>query len=440
MEREDGEWRISVPPPWLIVPRQWFEQRFRQVSLYFFDPSGQLLVPEPVFVPRGLQFASSLVNGLLRGPSVELTTAEQTFLPAGLRSVSVPVDGDGIAHVDLTSDSGAMSPPQPSAAEPMVSQLAWTLRQDLDIERFQVSVDGRAVQLSNGESEFSVDHGRDYAPYGATASDTLYGIRDGRMVAGSPENLDQVSGAFGQQDLGLRSVHPDVQGDRVAGASSDGSHLWLASVNDPDVGATALVSDGQDLLDPAWDLRDRLWMVDRTSAGAVVRYLRGGRLHTLTVEGITGADITDFLVSRDGSRLVAVRRDEAGDETIVASRILSSGDGRLVQALAARDITDPETLGNRIRDISWRSPTTITVLYQTRRRLFLVRSASLDGAPVTLDALSITIGDKVRGLVGSPVPQESSYALVPGGLVDLSAPSAAPIPIDFRVTSLGYAG
>ena len=39
MALEDGEWRIAQPPPYLMVTRSWFAQRFHQASLYFFDPS-----------------------------------------------------------------------------------------------------------------------------------------------------------------------------------------------------------------------------------------------------------------------------------------------------------------------------------------------------------------------------------------------------------------
>ncbi len=52
MVPEDGEFRIAGPPDALIVPQSWYAQRFRQVSLYFFDPTSQVLVPDPVFVPR----------------------------------------------------------------------------------------------------------------------------------------------------------------------------------------------------------------------------------------------------------------------------------------------------------------------------------------------------------------------------------------------------
>ena len=71
MTMEDGEWRIARAPDALIVPESWFEQRFRQVSLYFFDPTAQILVPEPVFVPRGDQLATTLIEALLRGPGGE---------------------------------------------------------------------------------------------------------------------------------------------------------------------------------------------------------------------------------------------------------------------------------------------------------------------------------------------------------------------------------
>ena len=50
---EDGEWRIDGLPDALIVPETWFEDQFRRMSLYFFDPTAQILVPEPVFVPHG---------------------------------------------------------------------------------------------------------------------------------------------------------------------------------------------------------------------------------------------------------------------------------------------------------------------------------------------------------------------------------------------------
>ena len=83
MQIEEGEWRIAEAPDALIVDRDWFDQRFQQVSLYFFDLSGTFLVPEPVFLPRGDQLPTALTQRLLAGPPAELRRVERTFVPAG---------------------------------------------------------------------------------------------------------------------------------------------------------------------------------------------------------------------------------------------------------------------------------------------------------------------------------------------------------------------
>ena len=41
------------PPDAMVVPRPHFETRYREYSLYFFDPTGSVLVPEPVYLPAG---------------------------------------------------------------------------------------------------------------------------------------------------------------------------------------------------------------------------------------------------------------------------------------------------------------------------------------------------------------------------------------------------
>lgn len=439
LEQEDGQWRIADPPDVVMVARSWFERRLAQASLYFFDPSGTILVPEPVFVPRGVQFASALVNGLLQGPAPDLSTSELSFLPTGLRPVvSVPVSDAGVAQVDLISDAGdvLLAPPE---TERLVAQLAWTLRQDAAIQRFRVTVGGREVKLPNGESEFSVTHGSAFAPYVADASPVLYGLRDGRLVAGTPRSLEEVAGPFGTEDYGLESVALDMRADRAAGVAGDGSTLWLAPVDDEEAPAL-LKSDGVDLLTPAWDFRDQLWTVDRRPEGAVVLHTLGTELRTLAVPGISGADVKDFLVSRDGSRLVAVVRGTGGADQIVVSRLVTTGDGEVLRALPAEPIIPPESAQGRIRDVAWWRTTGVVYLQAQSRRLFQVRSASVDGAAIGVESLFVTINDDVRQLVGSPNPTQETYAFSPEVLLDLAGPRDQRISVDPAVTQVSYVG
>jgi len=269
------------------------------------------------------------------------------------------------------------------------------------------------------------------------------------MVAGGTQSLVPVSGPFGQTDLGLRTVTPDLAADRAAGITADGSALYVEPVR-ADVGAEPakvkpVVEGVVDLLPPAWDFSGRLWIVDRRADGAAVRYLQPGadRVQEIDVTGISGADVKSFLVSRDGSRLVAVLRGE-DEDTVVVSRLLQTEDGESAGALAARQVDVEEGRLLRIRDIAWLTPTSIVVLHPAGDDLFQVRTASVDGAPGEVDDLSVTLDGRVIGLLGSPDPRQSTYAVVVDEqvdqLVDLAGPTGSNPEVDPGVTSLGYVG
>ena len=437
---EDGQVRIDRLPEFLIVPQDWYAQRFRQVSLYFFDPTSQVLVPDPVFVPRAADLASTLVRRLIAGPAPELTEHARNLLPPGTDpEISVPVSSDGVATVDLEGD---VAVPGLVDRGLLVAQLAWTLRQDSSVERLSVLVDGEPVTPA-GEDEVSVTTGEGFAPYVADANPLLFGLADGLLVAGAAQNLTQVDGPFGQTDLGLRSITPDLSAALAAGVTRDGGTLYVGPVRagaEP-AEATPVVTGATDLLVPAWDFSDRLWMVDRRPEGSVISYLREGQIEEIDIVGVTKQDVKSFLVSRDGSRFVAVLRG-ANEDRIVVSRLLQDPEGRVVGALPARKVDVEDGTGRRIRDITWRSPTSIVVLHAIgpQSGLFQVRSTSVDGAPSDADDLSLTIDDRVLGLAGTPDPQHDVYAVTPGSLIDISGPSGGDLALTPGITSLGYVG
>ena len=440
VQEENGAWRISDPPDALVVPESWFEQRFRQVSLYFFDPSGRVLVPEPVFVPRGEQLSSGLVNGLLAGPAEVIADNTLNAVPPDLRAaVSVPVTPTGVAEVELTSETGDAAMPTDQEAELMVAQLAWTLRQDPLVDRLSVTIDGDQVELANGVTEFSVEEGAEFAPYVAGASTVLYGLADGLLVAGSATNLDPVTGPFGTTPRGVRTISPDLLAERAAGVSSGGRSMLLGPVRGADAEVQTVVSDATNLLEPAWDFAGRLWFVDRRADGARIGYVQDQRVQPVDVPGISGQDVRHLLVSRDGSRLVAVVR-RRGADAIVVSRLLSSRQGLVERALRAVQVTEQDGRGLRIRDIAWRSPTSIAVLQEVSKELFQVRATTVDGAPTGLDSLSVTLDGKITGLAGTPQPGERLFALTPGGVIDLAGSAAGTTEIDPDVSSLDYVG
>ena len=68
LERIDGQWRVANPQSGVMVTRTYYDGYFRPFSLYFFDASGERLVPDLVHLAVGEQLPTGLVTALARGP------------------------------------------------------------------------------------------------------------------------------------------------------------------------------------------------------------------------------------------------------------------------------------------------------------------------------------------------------------------------------------
>ena len=436
MTREEGEWRIDDAPDALVVPESWFGQAYRRVSLYYLDPTGGILVPEPVYVPRGDQLTTSLVEALLRGPVGRATGVERSALPAGADvELAVVADSQGVAEVDLTGGAGM---PAETDATLMVAQLARTLAQDPGLTAFRVTLDGEPVTLAGGRTTFPMDEGQTLDPVAAQSTSLLFGLREGRLVLGVPGDMEVATGPLGTAAQGVRSVAVNLTGARVAAVSGGGDALLVTDVRDPDASVTEVLSGATDLLPPSWDHAGRLWALDRTAAGAAVTSVRDGRRTQVRVPGITGERVSRALVSRDGSRLVAVLDRRAGDR-IVVSRLRYDGRGRPLGGTRARTIAwdDPSPLA--VLDIGWSSATSIAVAHRLNGDLYQVRTLPVDGAPAGVAGLATTVQDRPRSLVSSPRATDPVYVVTRGGLVDALSGSRVAVE-DPPVTSLTYVG
>lgn len=433
---EDGEFRIADPADALVVPASWFQQRYRQVSLYFFDPIAQILVPEPVFVPQGDQLATSLVAGLLGGPPPQARGLVRTFVPTGLSvGLSVPVDDRGVADINLVGDAPRMTAEE---SELMLAQLAWTLRQDPDISALHVTVGGEELPIPGGASQFPIDGGDAFDPAGSKATTLLFGLSRGRLVWGSSGNLVPATGPFGDLDSDLDSVAARPDAAVAAAVDQDGHRVRTASVRDATGTALAdTILSGGTYARPSWDFAGRLWVLDRRRGGARVLVVEDGRAREVAVEGITGRDARALVVSRDGTRLVAVVATSAGDE-VVGARVLINGRGRVARTRSPFLVRSAE--GTRIDDITWTSPIRVGLLTATAPgSLYEVDVVAADGASVGVDVLSTIVSGRLLGLAGAPsdgTPMFAVYGERYVDMVDQSEYSAEVLPL----TQLDYAG
>ena len=438
---EDGEYRITNPPDALIVPLPWFNQRFRPTALYFFDPTGQILVPEPVYLPRGEQLATSLISGPLAGPGPDRSGVTRSFLPKGLTlRLSVPVTADGVADIQL---DGSPTGQTAAAVERMMAQLAWTLRQEPAISSFRVTVGDDVVQGPDGAGVYAVDAAGAYDPTVAGASTDIFGLRDGALVVRDGNQLRAVPGPLGVPGAGLRSAAVNLEATLAVGVTLDGTRVLKAPSDEGATRSEDLLSEvfvgGTDLLPPAWDFADRVWLVDRTDDGAVVRVIDRDRTRTIDVPLVSGTQVKSFLVSRDGTRFAAVVRGPSGDQLRIG-RIEANDRGAPSRIATTTSLVTDPGLPLRITDIAWNSPTSIAVLTPVvPRESFEVRTVSVDGSPSSPDAFSTTVSGRLTGLVGSEAVDLPTFGSTPTSLLDLLADASYGFLGD-APTGLRYAG
>lgn len=381
--RVDEEWRISALPDAMVIPRSHFQTRYQPMSVYFFDPTGSVLVPEQVHLPRGVQAPTLLVAGLLAGPSVAAQGVERSYLPAGTRlGVSVPVGEDGLAEVQLTPEVRELPEDQ---LERAVAQLAWTLRQVGEIQRFEITVDGTPVELPGG-SNVEVEEMGEFAPSVAAASTDLFGLRRRQVVqvVGNEEaTAAPLSGAFRPRSLGV-----DLPGARFALVTEDGSGVDV--VTREGAGSARRIYSGTDVLRPMWDHTGRTWLVDRTVAGARVVVVEKRVARPLRLPGLDGERVLGAALSRDGTRLALTVSGRAGGPSrLLLTRVVRREAGQPVRLTAPVELDTPQPL-ERGGDLGWRNPTTIAVLTRPTDSTSEVALAAVDGSSGSVGPVSPT--------------------------------------------------
>jgi hypothetical protein len=436
--QEGDAFRIASAPNALIVPDDWFQDHYAPASIYYLDPTARILVPEPVFVPTD-QVAAALVQRLLDEPSPGLKDVVRSFVPPGLTlGLSVPVSETVEATITLEGDPGPLTP---EAAKLMVYQFAWTLRQDERVTTFSITIGDQPVTMEGGTSQFSVELGSEYAPYEVQASSLLFRLQEGLLESGDSVSSALVDGPLGQDQYGVEDVSVSLTAGLVASVSGGRTALSLSSVNDQTHPVTEVLSRATRLLTPAWDFADRLWVVDQRSDGARISLIDTARDENrripVEVRGISGKQIRTFLISRDGTRLVAVVKGKQVD-TLRVSRIRYDAQGRHPEATRSHNLPWSAEDVQRIRDIGWRSVTSVGVLYQLTRDAAQVASVPVDGSSDQTNRVGLQ--DRGVALVASPAPNETLYIRTPDDLADPTGAEGGPVPLPVGVSSIGYAG
>ena len=351
-------WRINKLPNGVFLDWQQFQATYKRNTLYFVDPTGKTVVPDPryVAVSEPDLLATELVNKLTLGPRPEMANAVRNLLGPPLKLLGPVTRADGGktgigrgyggARIDLEG----LTTTDPASRTLVAAQLIWTLAR-ADIKGpYVINSDGAPLddRFADGWKTTDVAATDPGAADGATAG--VHALMGGSLVTLDGLRSVKVSGSFGsmtdQRAAAFSRTGRDVA--TVSKAGDGGSALWIG----PNGGDAARATDGRTLSRPSWALDDAVWVVvDGNNVVRVIREEATGQPAKIPVDSaaVTSrfpGSITELQLSRDSTRaamvidgqvvLAGVEQAPGGAFALTYPRRIGFGLGNSVVSLAWR--------------------------------------------------------------------------------------------------------
>lgn len=423
--RTTGGWRINKLPNGVFLDWQQFQSTYKRNTLYFVDPTGKTVVPDPryVAVSDPDQLATEMVTKLISGPRPEMSNTVRNLLeaPLRLRGPVTRADGGktgvgrgyGGARVDLEN----LSTTDPHSRQLLAAQIIWTLNRAGVNGPYVINADGAALddRFAEGWNTSDVAATDPGADPGAAAG--LHALIGGSLVSLDGDRAPRVPGSFGTLP-DQTSASLSRSGQEVAsvvtlrpGAPDMASSLWVGPVG----GDAAQALDGRTLSRPSWSLDAAIWVVvDGNNVVRVIQEAASGQparipIDSTAVQTRFPGPINELALSRDGTRAAMVIEGKV----IMAGVELTAG-GQYA-------LTHPRRLGFGLGDtavsLSWRTGDDIVVSRTDSQHP--VSYVNLDG--VNSDGPSRNLLIPVTTVSANP---STVYVADPRGVLQLTGSAA----------------
>lgn len=420
--KTSGGWRIDRLPNGVFLDWQQFQSTYKRNTLFFADPTGKTVVPDPryVAVPDHDQLATELVSKLVGGPRPDMAHTVRNLLapPLRMRGPVTRADGGkngigrgyGGARIELEK----LSTTDPHSRELLAAQIIWTLARSDIRGPYVINADGAPLddRFADGWTTSDVAATDPGAADGAGAG--LHALVNGSLVALDGQHAMPVAGAFGrmQDQTGAALSRNGRQVASVVtlhrGAPDMAASLWIGDLG----GEAAQSADGRSLSRPSWSLDDAVWVVvDGNNVLRAIQEPASGQPARIPVDSVAVATrfpgpISDLQLSRDSTRaamviggqviLACVEQTQAGQYALTYPRRLGFG------------------LGTSVVSLSWRTGDDIVVTRTDPGHP--VSYVNIDG--VNSDAPSRGAGLPVSTVVANP---STVYVQGPDGVLQYSA-------------------
>jgi hypothetical protein len=387
LARVSGQWRIDNPVPGYLVSQNFARDYVRSYPLWYFDASGQRLVPELVHAVVSEQLPLTLLHRLASGPR---GSTLRTYLPT-MDRLRVRVTGN-VAEIDIRR-------PKNGSEDRIAAQLLSTLRGVPGIDEVRILVNG----APDGE-DHPIDAVVGFGP--GPQSSRVYALRRNHVVRVSTR-VEPIPGPWGKS---ARDAVAIAVGSESVAAVLPGRSAVV--VGDRDGGKVANYP-GNSFVRPSWDDAGRLWLVDNP-ATARVRVVDGAGMVEVDTGGL-GA-VSSFAVSPEGSRYAAIV-GAGRDAQVVVGDIVDDSVG------FPRRLGSPRLVSHAVageRQVGWTSQTRVEFVAGTASTPQLY-TAGLDGVDLSGSADGSPLAGGVAAWAGPPVDGADRWALDRHGRVWMRA-------------------
>lgn len=256
----NGQWRIQVAPQKLLLTSDSFQYDYQLSKLYFFDPAGKILVPDPVYVPLQaggpVGLITGLVNDLISPPKDWLSGgATKTAFPAGTTISGVTIDGvTAVINLGGTiakTSKAALTEVMQQVSSQLLSTLLSATQSGQAVKSVEVETDGKPWVPPDAEGNpVQQSLSSKYKPANGPSLPLYYAIDKAGYLTSRASTLAKP----------VRIVHIGTGFQEIA-VSPSGKYLaalrdnvlYTAAVGDP------LVKRGAWYLAISWDNSDQLW-------------------------------------------------------------------------------------------------------------------------------------------------------------------------------------
>ena len=362
LEKVGGEWRISDPPNGLILLEPDFERLYVERDVFFIDPTGQRVVPDPRLLIKGDAQPTALVQRILDGPSAPIAAGVRNPLTGVQLRNAVTITAQS-AVVDLTGPalSGPAVDPAPVLSE-ICAQIVWTLA-PLS-QTVEIRVDGQSVDISGVPPQQTREDWAAFDPDAVPLDAVGHYLSGGAVhtvATGAPIPGPAGTGAYGLSSAAVSAEPRTGKLSFLVGVRSDASGaalfagpydkelaqvLTAGSLSAPTVAATR---------SEAWVVRDGTDVV-RVPAGAAPQAVSAP-----TLQGLGRADV--LRLSPDGVRAALVVVGPSGSGLYVGT-VVRADDG----SVELRDLRGVAPSLSQVVDVAWRDSGSLIVLASDQRQ------------------------------------------------------------------------